>query len=1002
MTKNLQRRKLPGMLSSLETIKSWFPVSDKPKTGTKYCVYILLIAAFCMLSGRIFFPNYPIAFLEFSGCKSGARVLRYNNENWRGKPVSDSIIANLRLERPEDDLFLLKDSHFSLEISGYFYAPANGTYNFELESDDGAFVNIDNRHVISDSGYHSARQKTAFMNLTKGWHDLNIRYFNGESSASFKLMWQAPGRSMSIMGQDAVFSEMPDSRTHSLFIILLILHHWMSIFITIGLLVILIFLTYSKFTLFSKTKILSQIRVLIPGFVLGIFLYLLFWSLYHQPSHNLISHGFNSRFVSSLPTIPVDTGILNTNARLNSMTHSKFRFDHKQIEFTGWLSIDKPGEYEFSLQADDKATLYINQKPLIIFSVSENPRIPIREKLYLHSGLHQIFIEYQNFALPAFLDLQWSTPDSKRFTPIPRSKIFSNKPSANEKIDDSHFMLLLKFTRLTLTGLVLLIFIWVFSKKNKSMSRHTLQTGFSLFCVFFLARSHVLSPDHQAGLYWFTSMNLGSKSLVCLVFFLFISGLFKKPVRCFRFWIKKRQIGMLIMGLLAVFSASVAQICLTGLEESLPVAGIGLYAFAAVAILIAGIRPVSHRERSNNPSTIPGETIVFYICFTGVILAAIFLRFYRLHEMPPGLWWDESQTGRVVQNILERNWPPVYDLRINAGSVASYFNAVWCFIVDTTDPWGLRSYTAFIGVLTVVVSWWFYRQLFNRWWSLFGMALTAGSRWLFTINRTAMATIDETILLTFLVLTLYLRAIRSGKLRYYLSTGLLLGLAMHLHTGARVLPLIIGIDILVRFRKTPSQILTYYGRNVAVLIVSAIIVFAPMGLYILKNTDEYMKRSGETLLATEYPGWYPVGPYLRNVKFYLQTYVYSGDWHPRHNYDRTPQLASLVAICAALGAFLTIGRSSRREHRLMILGFCLISLQGILTVHHDSANLNRIAENIPIVMVWAIYGAEFILRGIKQIARNNLGRVLSFCLAVIAVCVSWQQEFDTYFHRYLP
>ncbi|MBN1296106.1 glycosyltransferase family 39 protein, partial [bacterium] len=392
------------------------------------------------------------------------------------------------------------------------------------------------------------------------------------------------------------------------------------------------------------------------------------------------------------------------------------------------------------------------------------------------------------------------------------------------------------------------------------------------------------------------------------------------------------------------------------------------------------------------------------VCAGAVVLAgAIFFRFHRLHEMPPGLWWDEAQTGRVVRGILQGDFPPIYDLRINAGTVASYANAAWCLLVGTSGPWGLRSYTACIGVLTVLASWWFFRQLFHPGWSLFGVALLASSRWLFTINRTAMATIDETILLTVLVLTFMLKAIRHHAIWDYAITGLLTGLAMHLHTGARVLPLIIGIDILAGLWRPPPIGRNRFALRAALLILCAVIVFAPMGRYLVTHSEEYLKRSRETLLSTEYPGWVPIGPYVKNVQNYLKMYIYHGDWHPRHNHDRTPQLPPPAAVFGALGAFLAAGAwSRRRDMRLLVSGFILASLQGILTVHLDTANLNRVAVNIPIVFAWVVMGAQFMGRGIVRCVGCRWGRpvVAGVSATVVGFC-SWY-AYDIYFNHYLP
>ena len=526
---------------------------------------------------------------------------------------------------------------------------------------------------------------------------------------------------------------------------------------------------------------------------------------------------------------------------------------------------------------------------------------------------------------------------------------------------------------------------------------------FATFTFLFLINTPYLKHDHQAGFRWLISIPIIGRFAIVFFIGLLLSGVLSGGIKRLMSLIKRHRGFRYATGLAIILLLGAGQYLYATADQLRYTVPHSMFCIAAVLVWIAAFRPRAIRKPNVYCSQGVKGNYLLVVLIGIVLFWAVWVRFYRLSEMPPGLWWDEAQTGRVVQSIQKGEFPSVYDLRINAGTIASYLNAAWCFLVDTTDPWGLRSYTAAIGVLTVIASWWFFRQLFSLWWSLFGMALMAGSRWLFTINRTAMATIDETILLTVLILTFYIKVQRKNRIRDHIITGLLLGIAMHLHTGARVLPVIIGVDLIVRLTPVRGPLFRRRLLNASILVFSAIISFAPMGLYIFDHFEDYMKRSQETLLSTEYPGWYPAKPYLDNARYYLEMYTVRGDWHPRHNYSRSPQLAALASILAALGAFLSIGRFRRHPmHRLLILSFCMISIQGILTVHMDGANLNRVAENIPIVFAWAVWGAIFISDTIKHVLKRSMGHIVSICMILSTIGLIWWQEYSIYFNRYLP
>lgn len=957
------------------------------------------LAAVLFLMPRLA-PELPFQVISRTGGTPGLSVIRFANESWEGDPVSRGELLRTEIKRPGNAM--LKGSHFSLEMNGAVFLPVTGDYMFILQSDDGAYVTIDGQPVISDPGYHPVRIIERRVHLEKGWRTLQIRYFNGTAAAGLRLQWQPPGRSMAVMGPEFIFHSQPNMGAFRVHRFLVGLYQpYVPVF-----LLLLAFAAWSIQWAAVRRVMKSMRAFLYPagvtGTALGILLFLLFAAFYHLPHRQPLAHGFDVT-VTQPDMVGVDYDALRGSmVRFNSVTHRAFRHNMHRLTFSGWLFIDAPGDYTFSLQADDKASLYIDGQKVLISSIHEQYRTPARSRYFLSPGFHNVKINYQNERPPAYIDLKWKPPGGSFFRPIPSRSVYMHLPMPEEREADNVFYLKQSMIRWTLLGLIVLICLGIARRFPRDQWSVNGRVALSVFTVLFLSFASFLKQHHDAGLRWFIARDAITKTVICLVILLVGSGALKPLGDRIRRYLKNTWLPGWLLGAAAVCAAIAGQVFLTGTEPPWIKTGTVMYFLAGLLLWTGGFKPATFPRKTKFAGTSALQRRLFFFCFLMILIFAMTVRFYRLHEMPPGLWWDEAQTGRVVQDILNGSFPPIYDLRINAGTAVSYLNAAWCLLVDTTGPWGLRSYTAFIGMLTVAASWWFFRQLFNAGWSLFGMALTAGSRWLFSINRTAMATIDETILLTFLVLTFYIKSIRSRRTVHFIITGLLLGLAMHLHTGARVLPVIIGLDIMVHLIKKPSRLWHRYGQQAALLIVCALIVFAPMAHHIIEHSEDYMKRSRETLLSTEYPGWYPVGPYLQNIQNYIRMYFHHGDWHPRHNYDRTPQLPSVLAVCAALGAFLSMGRfSRRREHRLMVLGFGLISLQGILTVHMDTANLNRVAENIPIVFAWAVYGAEFAGRGIRRLLGHRFGRPAVAVLAAAITAVAWFQAWNIYFHQYL-
>jgi hypothetical protein len=86
---------------------------------------------------------------------------------------------------------------FGIDYYGKFYATKPGEYSFELQSDDGARLEIDNRLLIDLDGLHDVTKQTATTTLLAGWHSIHVPYFQGPPIAlALVLNIQPPGESM--------------------------------------------------------------------------------------------------------------------------------------------------------------------------------------------------------------------------------------------------------------------------------------------------------------------------------------------------------------------------------------------------------------------------------------------------------------------------------------------------------------------------------------------------------------------------------------------------------------------------------------------------------------------------------------------------------------------------------------------------------------------------------------------------------------------------------------
>ena len=72
--------------------------------------------------------------------------------------------------RPEAD-------HFGYVFEALLEAPAEGLYQFRVTSDDGTVLLLDGKRILELDGSHSPETAFCYAVLEKGFHRLELRYF---------------------------------------------------------------------------------------------------------------------------------------------------------------------------------------------------------------------------------------------------------------------------------------------------------------------------------------------------------------------------------------------------------------------------------------------------------------------------------------------------------------------------------------------------------------------------------------------------------------------------------------------------------------------------------------------------------------------------------------------------------------------------------------------------------------------------------------------------------
>ncbi len=97
----------------------------------------------------------------------------------------------------ERDLFIIPNNilrePYSIRWVGKIAIPREGEYRFATRSDDGSFVWVDGQLVVDNGGPHGARRREGSIHLTRGFHNLEVRYFQASGASEMSFFWTPPG-----------------------------------------------------------------------------------------------------------------------------------------------------------------------------------------------------------------------------------------------------------------------------------------------------------------------------------------------------------------------------------------------------------------------------------------------------------------------------------------------------------------------------------------------------------------------------------------------------------------------------------------------------------------------------------------------------------------------------------------------------------------------------------------------------------------------------------------
>lgn len=298
---------------------------------------------------------------------------------------------------------------------------------------------------------------------------------------------------------------------------------------------------------------------------------------------------------------------------------------------------------------------------------------------------------------------------------------------------------------------------------------------------------------------------------------------------------------------------------------------------------------------------------IYIILVAIVIGSGIFLRFWKLDSIPPGIQYDEAFNGINALQALESGDFKVFYPE-NWGREGFHINVTAIFIrLFGITNGSLRMANALWGSITLVGFFLLLKEFkLSRVTVVLGTFLMAFSFWHLDFSRTAYRAIMVPMLIVWIFFLLFRGLESRGKRKYlcFLASGVLFGLGFHTYIAFRIVPAIVLV-MAFGVWMTKKVFWKDNWRHILLFMSSAFLVAWPLGSYFYSHPADFMTRS-EAVSIFEDPKSGHLESFSKSLLLHAKAFFVEGDKNPRHNYNLNPLLPAPIAFAFAAGFLLSL------------------------------------------------------------------------------------------------
>ena len=348
------------------------------------------------------------------------------------------------------------------------------------------------------------------------------------------------------------------------------------------------------------------------------------------------------------------------------------------------------------------------------------------------------------------------------------------------------------------------------------------------------------------------------------------------------------------------------------------------------------------------------------LCFC--LLLATGLRTYQLEAFPPGVHFDEAANGLLAGEIAFDGERPLFITSYTGKEVFFFYAAAGVMRLVEPSVYGLRLTAVYLGLLTLSATFWLGVELFrDRRIALFAVGLLAISFWHLLFSRLGFRAISQPLLQALMVAA-WLRGLRVKQDRWFIFSGVCLGLLGYTYLAARLFPVLLLLAAIPLFFSW--EVIRQTSLKNILLLLCALLVMAPLLLFFVQNPETFWVRI--TQVSPDNSNQLSLWESIRRS---FEMFFISGDPYIRFNLPLRPIFNSGLGVLTSLGFIIAGVRLSRATSAwertaallLLLAPFIMILPTALATNEIVPSNLRAIGL-IPFLFYLPALAVDWLLR----------------------------------------